>query len=111
MIAVNLKKAATAGALCALLLVAPTPAAARVAVTVEFAVGGVAACGVGFFLYFAGSWESAFAARGLQGAMLEISEGRARLGVPIPALGLVSDPAGEQVAHDAIQLDLLRWRF
>lgn len=105
-------KQATAGvALCALLLARPAPAAARVTVTVEFAYGGLAACGVGFFLYFASSWEVPFAARRLQGPLLELSDGQAHLGVPIPSFRLGGDPSGEQVAHDAIQLDLLRWRF
>ena len=111
MMAVALKNTAAAGALCALLLVAPTSASARVAVTVEFAYGGVAACGVGFFVYFAGSWEASLAARGLQSALLELSGGRARLGVPTPSLRLGRDPSGQRAAPDSIQLDLLRWRF
>jgi len=109
--ALNLNKPAAAVALCALLLVVPTPAAARVTVTVEFAYGGVAAGGIGFFLYFAGSWEVPFADRGLQGALLEFSDGRARLGVPTPSLRVGSAPPGEQVPLDALQLDLFRWRF
>jgi len=108
---ISLKKIAAALSLCALLLAAPTPAAARVVVSIEFVYGGVVGCGLGFFLYFAGSWEVPFAARSLQSALVEISDGRARVGVPVPSLSLGSDPDGEQRARDAIRLDLLRWRF
>lgn len=107
----SLKKFAAAGSLCALLLVAPAPAAARVTVSVEVIYGGVAGCGLGLFFYFAGSWEVPFAARNLQSALLEISDGRARVGVPLPSLHFESDLDGGQRPHDAIQLDLLRWRF
>ncbi len=107
----NLKKAAAAGSLCALLLATPTPATARVTVTVEVVYGGVIGCGLGLFVYFAGSWEIPFAASGLQSALLELGGGRTRLGVPVPSLSLGSSPDGEQRAHDAILLNLLRWRF
>ena len=109
--AINLKKTAAAGALCALLLTAPTPASARVTISVEVAYGGVVGCGLVFLLYFSGSWEAGFGARSLQGALLELSDGRAQWGVPLPSLGLGSDPSGDQVQRDTIQLDLLRWRF
>jgi hypothetical protein len=107
----NLKRTAAAGLLCTLLLVAPAPAAAGVTVTVEIVYGGVIGCGLGFFLYFAGAWEVPFAERAPQGVLLELSEGRARLGVPIPSLGLGSDPSGEPAPRDEIRLDLVRWRF
>ncbi len=106
---IHLKKAVV-GAVCALLLLAPVPASAGVTITFEVA-GGVVACGLGFLFYFGGSWEASLADRGLQGTLLELSDGRVRLGVPVPSLNLVSDPAGEEVAHEALQLDLLRWRF
>lgn len=108
---INMKKVAAAGSLCALLLAAPAPAAARGTVTVEVVYEGVIGCGLGIFIYFAGSWEAPFAPRGLQSALLEFSDGRARVGVPVPALRFGSDPAGEQSSHDSIQFDLLRWRF
>ena len=109
--AITLKKTAAAGALCALLLATPIPASATATITVEFAYGGVAACGIGFFVYIAGSWEVPFATRSLQGALLEVGDGRARFGVPLPSLSVVSDPSGLQGPHDALQFDLLRWRF
>ena len=108
---IALKKAATAGVMCALLLVAPATASAQGTVTVEVAYGGVAVCGVGIFFYFAGSWEIPFVPRALQGALLELGAGRARLGVPLPSLHFDADSSGEPVAHDAIHFDLLRWRF
>lgn len=108
---INLKKAFAAGTLCTLLLLASTPAAARVTVTVEVASGGVVVCGLGFFLYFAGSWESPLATYEPRGVLLELSAGRAHVGLPIPALRLGNDPAAGQVSADGFQLDLLRWRF
>ena len=107
----NLKKTAAVGALCALLLVAPTPASARVTVSVEVAYGGVVGCGLVFLLSFSGSWEAGLAAHELQGALLELEGGRAQVGVPIPSLRFDGDASGDQVQRDTIQLDLLRWRF
>lgn len=109
--AVSLKKIAAAVSLCALLLVSPAPAAARVTISIEVVYGGVAGCGLGLFFYFAGSWELPFAARNLQSALLEISDGRARVGLPVPSLRFDGDLDGGQRSHDTVQLDLLRWRF
>ena len=105
------KKAAAAGALCALLLAAPTSAPAQVTITVEIVSGGVVGCGLGVFFYFFASWESHLTGHEPTGALFELADGRTRVGVPIPTLNLVGDPAGDQAPHDAIQVDLLRWRF
>ena len=108
MLAINLKHAAAVTAvLCALFLAAPAPAAARVTVSVEFVYGGVVGCGLGIFVYLADSWEIPLATRGLQGALVEFSAGRARVGVPLPSLSLVD----EQVPRRALQVDLFRWGF
>lgn len=109
--AIILKKIATSGLLCALLLAAPIPAAASGTVTVEVAYGGVIGCGLGIFIFFAGSWEVPFAPRDLQGALLELGDGRARVGVPVPVLRFGNGQDGEQTSHDSIQFDLIRWRF
>lgn len=100
-----------AGALCALLLAAPAPAAARVTVSVEFVYGGVLACGLGIFIAFGGSWDIDLADRLPSGALLEVGAGRSRLGLPLPALELVDDADGGLRSHERLHFDLLRWRF
>jgi hypothetical protein len=104
-------KKTLAGLLCALLLAAPAPAAAKVSVTIEVAYGGVIGCGLAFFVYFGGTWESGLAGRGLQSALIEVGDGPAHLGVPIPSLVLLDDAAAAPAGHRRVQLDLLRWRF
>lgn len=100
-----------AGVLSALLLAAPTPASARVTVTVEVAYGGVIVGGIGLFIYIGGSWEVSLAGRSLPTALLEIREGRAQLGVPLPRLHLDSVTAGTAATDEQLRIDLLRWRF
>ena len=104
-------KKALVGLLCALLLAAPAPASAKVTVTIEVAYGGVVGCGLAFFVYFGGAWESGLAGRALQSALIEVGDGPAHLGVPIPSLAPVNDAAAEPAGHQRVQLDLLRWRF
>jgi len=104
-------KTIAAGLLCALLLTAPAPAAATVTVSIEFVSSGVIGCGLVFYLYISGSWESGFAGSGLQGALVEVSGGRAHLGVPVPSLLPALDAGGEPAGHETVQVDLLRWRF
>lgn len=101
---------AAAVAVCAALFAAPTPASARVVVTVEVAYGGIVAGGVGLFIYFGGSWEVPFAVGELPTALLEITPGRTRFGVPLPSLGPDPGQTGTPVI-DALHLDLVRWRF
>lgn len=99
---------AAAGALCALLLATPAPAAARVTISVEVAYGGVLVGGVGFFLYLGASWDVPLAMRDLPTSLLEIGPGRTRLGVPLPRLDADPDDAP---ARPEVSFDLLRWRF
>ncbi len=107
----RLRKPTVVGLLCLPLLTTPSAASARVVVTVEFAYGGLAAGGIGFFLYAAGSWELPFTNRDVPGALLEFSNGRARLGLPIPSPRLDDDAADDTARGDMIQIELLRWRF
>jgi hypothetical protein len=97
--------------LCALLLGAPAPASARVTVNVQIAFGAVVAGGVGFFVSIGGSGELPFAPRSLPTAVLEVSDGRASLGVPLPSLELVPDPADDGNPPARVQVNLVRWRF
>lgn len=101
---------AAAAAVCATLLAAPVPAPARVVVTVEVAYGGIVAGGVGVFIYFGSSWEVPFAAGDLPTALVEITPGRTRFGVPLPSLGPDPGQTGSR-SIDALHLDLVRWRF
>lgn len=100
---------ALAGALAALALAAPVTASARATVTVQIAYGGFVAGGVSVFVYLSGAWELPLAMRDLRTSLLEVSAGRARLGVPLPSLRTredADDPRG-----DGLQVDLVRWRF
>ena len=100
-----------AAALAALLLAAPAPAAARVVITVQVAYGSVVVGGVGFFLFFAGSWEVPFVPRDLPTSLVDVQGSRVRLGVPLPSLCLDAGDAGSPEAEARMQLELLRWRF
>jgi len=104
-------KLIAAALVCAIILSTSSPAAASVSVTVEFAYSGVVLGGVGLFVYFGGSWEIPFAGRNIPTALLEIREGRARLGVPLPSLPLATDMSGAPGPGGALHIDLLHWRF
>lgn len=100
-----------AGALCALILAAPAPVAARVTVTVQIAYGAVVVGGVGLFVAVGGSWELPFANRDLPTALLEIGDGNFRPGIPLPSLSGGYDPAAADHSVPGVRIDLLRWRF
>lgn len=100
-----------AAALCALVLGAPSPAAARVTVTVQIAYGAVVVGGVGIFIAVGGAWDLGFAGRALPTALLEVANGTVRPGIPLPALNLEPESTGADRAAPSVRFDLLRWRF
>lgn len=102
----GLKKAAAAAALGLWALGTPAPAAARVTVTVEVAYGSVVVGGVGVFLLIGGSWDIPFATLLRRDTLLDITPGRVRLGLPLPAL----DRGGDG-SDTPVRVDLVRWRF
>jgi hypothetical protein len=105
-------KIGAAALLGALMSVAPpAPAAARTTVTVQITYGAVVAGGVGVVVYLGGRWDLSLAGREGPPALLEIRDGRARLGVPLPVLDAWEGPGRAPDAAPAIRVDLLRWRF
>lgn len=95
---------AAAVAAATILFGVPAPAAARVAVSVELAFGGMVVGGVGFFVYLAGSWGFSRGTRDVPTALVEVCGNRARLGVPLPL-------PGYDFERDVVRFDLVRWRF
>ena len=100
-----------AAALCALLLGAPAPAAARVTVTVHVAYGAVVVGGVGIFIAVGGSWDPGFAGQPLPTALLEVANGAVHTGIPLPGLDAQADPIDADGSAINVKLDLFRWRF
>ncbi len=95
----------------AVFLLAPAPALAQGTVRVEVYVGGVAACGVGFFIYFAQGWEVGLAQREPGQAFLNLRGDRLIVAPPLSGLRFFQETGSDGALRDNYELELFRWRF
>jgi len=97
---------------CIVCFGAPSPAGARVRVSVQVAVGSVAAGGVALSVALSESWETLAEAGAVPDAFIELGGSRMRFGLPLAPLDAPIDArSGDRPVANGLLLTLVRWRF